>query len=138
MLAPLHSTIQLGRLLLKTNLDKNQEKLVIGIITSSQLVMYFCNDLVDSSLIEHGRLVPRIETSSPEEAINEILELISIDCESKKLGYNCNMQELKNSQMDFDKQRFQQVLLNLMKNAIKFSPSGAGDILVIAKLISEY
>ena len=89
-------------------------------------------------MIEHGRLVPRIETTSPEEAINEILELISFDCESKKLGYNCNMQELKNSQMDFDKQRFQQVLLNLMKNAIKFSPSGAGDILVIAKLISEY
>ena len=69
--------------------------------------MYFCNDLIDYSLIEHGRLVPRIEFDSPEEAISEILEMFSVDCKSKKLGYICDMTKIKNCVMDFDKQRFQ-------------------------------
>ena len=68
--------------------------------------MLFCNDLVDNSLIEHGWLIPRIETDSPEEAISEILEIVKSDCKSKRLGYKCNMMPIKNCLMGFDKQRF--------------------------------
>ena len=49
--------------------------------------MCYSNDLVDNSLIEHGKLVPYLEFGSPEKAILEVIEIVRSDFEGKKIGF---------------------------------------------------
>ena len=100
--------------------------------------MCYSNDLVDNSLLEHGRFVPCLEFGSPEQAITEILDIVHVDCESKGLSCKVDLDIIKGTTMKFDYKRLQQVMLNLMKNAVKFSLIDGADIVIIAKLSTSY
>ena len=95
--------------------------MVKAIRASSQLVSYYSNDLIDSSMIEHGKLLLHLEFGFPEQSILEVIEVLRSDCESKQLKFELKLESIQNLQMKFDKQRLQQVVLNVAKNAIKFS-----------------
>ena len=76
--------------------------MVEAIKTSSQLIMCYANDLVDNSLIEHGKLVPHIEYGSPVQAILEVIKIMRNDFESKKLAVQLNMEQIFGWSMEFD------------------------------------
>ena len=128
MLGPLTANVCLAQLLLQTALNENQRKMINSILASSQLVIFFTNDLVDNNFIEHGTFKPRMEFGFPHEAVDHVIKIVSGDLESKKLECELLVDSVKDWRMDFDKQRLQQVVLNLLRNAIKFTPTNHGDI----------
>ena len=99
--------------------------------------MCYANDLVDNSLIEHGKLIPYLEFCSPEKAILEVIEIVRSDFEGKQIGFELFLEQIRRWNMELDRQRLQQVLLNLAKNAIKFSHIGGESIELIANIISK-
>ena len=79
--------------------------MVKSILTSSQLIMCYANDLIDNSLIEHGKLIPILEFGSPEQAILEVIEIVRNDFEAKKVNLDLNLDSIHRWCMDFDRQR---------------------------------
>ena len=88
----------------------------------------YTNDLIDSNFLEHGSFRPMMQFGSPSEAIRDMVQIVQGDAEIKKIKCEVFDGAVEHWQMNFDKQRLQQVVLNLLRNALKFTATGAGNI----------
>ena len=57
MIAPLNSTITVGETLLESITDEEHLKMVKMVITLNRMVMCQTNDLLDSNMLEHSKLI---------------------------------------------------------------------------------
>ena len=65
--------------------------------------MCYANDLVDNSLIEHGKLVPYLEFCSPAKAILEVIEIVRSDFEGKQVGFELKLEQIFGWHMELDR-----------------------------------
>ena len=86
------------------------------------MVLFHANDLLDLRFLQTGHFAPSYFVGSPSQAIKEIVELIKQTLEGKDLTIQLNVDRLDYCHpiLKFDKRRLQQVLLNLLQNAVKF------------------
>ena len=111
--------------------------MVKTMLAASRLVLFYSNDLIDQNMIEHGHITAHMETCSPEQAIVEILDVVRGDCQSRKLVISLKLEEIQGMVLECDRQRLQQILLNLVRNAIKFSHVHGDNIVISARLIEK-
>lgn len=103
-------------------LNERQRRYVAHIHTSGQHLLSLINDILDLSKIEAGRLELDFESVPVEAAFTEVLSVLRPLANKKsqtlvqKGGHNLNVRA--------DATRFKQILMNLVGNAIKFSPEG--------------
>jgi two-component system sensor histidine kinase/response regulator len=121
---PMNAVIGLSKLLKKTRLGEEQDDYVNKLITSSESLLSIINDILDYSKIEAKRLSIH---NSPFDLQKVIDGTITI-CELKALEKNIELILQITSDVPIkligDPQRLQQVLVNLINNAIKFTEAG--------------
>jgi signal transduction histidine kinase len=107
------------------------------ILISSNQVKLLANDLLDQQVIKKGRFVPDYYYGSILEAINEIVKQVRLTLVRKniRIRTNCSFTRHILTRLHFDRRRLQQVLLNLLLNAVKFQQQGK--IQVDAQVVSE-
>jgi signal transduction histidine kinase len=80
---------------------------------------------LDQSLLEQGKFLPKIETVTLiDQVVKPIVDLFKANAAVQNVRIILEKSELKKDQHEADKTRIQQILINLMSNAIKFSKSG--------------
>ena len=95
--------------------------------------MLHAHDFLDQRLIEKGVFVPHYSEGSYTEAINEIVHMLQTTIRSRQLAIEFKTKKkVSATQIKFDKRRLQQVLMNVLQNAIKFQKQGK--IVVKARL----
>ena len=120
MFAPLNAIIDIAELLLERTTEKEKRRMLKMIITSARLVLCHSHDLLDYNILEHGKLIPFLETTSLEQAVLQVLDISQFDFTYKnKIKFD--LSSIKDCHAKFDRTRLQQVLLNLMTNAHKFT-----------------
>jgi signal transduction histidine kinase len=82
-------------------------------------------DLLDVSRIEQGRMKLDIEDLAVEPVIEELINQLRYEADKKGLTFTFRQPEEKLPPVRADKARIKQVLINLMSNAIKYTPSGS-------------
>ncbi|MBR5837828.1 MAG: response regulator [Victivallales bacterium] len=91
---------------------------------SAHHLLDLINDILDMSRIESGRMTLKNEEFSFSDLIKNINTLFSGQCQEKGLDYQCH----RNGQIDDyyigDNMKLRQVLINILGNAVKFTPSG--------------
>ena len=94
------------------------------ISTSSEYLLSLINDVLDMSRIESGKL--KIEESDVylPSILDDIRDIVSSNVQKKQLNLNINIVNLKDTNVLTDPLKLKQVLLNVVANAIKFTPSG--------------
>ena len=94
------------------------------ISTSSEYLLSLINDVLDMSRIESGKL--KIEESNVylPSILDDIRDIVSSNVQKKQLNFNIYTVDLKDSNVLTDPLKLKQVLLNVVANAIKFTPSG--------------
>ena len=94
------------------------------ISTSSEYLLSLINDVLDMSRIESGKL--KIEESNVylPSILDDIRDIVSSNVQKKQLSLNINTVDLKDENVLTDPLKLKQVLLNVVANAIKFTPSG--------------
>ncbi len=116
-------------------LNNKQIEYVKDINLSSVHLMGLINSLLDFSKIESGAVKLNLSEFEPKRAIDEVVNLLSplLGAKEIKLKFENNY----NNTICADYQKFQQILFNLLGNAIKFSKQ-KGQIIVRTKNDGEY
>ena len=104
------------------------------ITTSSNHLLNLINDVLDMSRIESGKVkIEEKETSLPE-IMHDLKTIVQADIASKQLEFYIDTADVVNEHVLCDKLRLNQVLLNLLSNAMKFTmPGGIVSVRVIQK-----
>jgi len=105
--------------------DSEQVRNYLDMISvSSQHLLSLINDVLDMSRIESGKLTIEEENVDLEELIDDIRLITQADVEAKNLELSIDTGNLKHGNVVTDKLHLSQVLLNILSNAIKFTPEG--------------
>ncbi|MBW2938176.1 PAS domain S-box protein [Aureisphaera sp. CAU 1614] len=123
---PMNSIIGFTSLLLKEYagpLNQEQAKQLAMVKNSGQHLLGLINDILDISKIEAGELTVSFQEFDFVESLTDIIDFLSPQAISKKLVIKTDLHNEKVI-LKSDKRRVEQVLLNLISNAIKFSEKG--------------
>ena len=94
------------------------------ISVSSQHLLSLINDVLDMSRIESGKVsIEETDVHLPD-VIHDLRTIILPNIESKQLELFIDTQDVVHEDIVTDKLRLNQILLNILSNAIKFTPSG--------------
>ena len=122
---PLNGVIGLTNLLLDTPLSEQQRAYADGAQKSGAALMEVINDILDFSKIEAGKLALDCSDFDLEQLVAELDALIRSRAEQQGLAFSCHIDSTAPLLLRGDRVRLRQVLLNLVGNALKFTPSGA-------------
>lgn len=115
---------------------KDMDHLKSNILTGSKLLGFYVQDLLDLAQIRSGKIVKNIERTDINEILLEILQTQNIGAKYKKVNLMLKKFSDKDKFMDIDPKRLQQVTLNLLTNAMKFSLQG-GNVEIGGKILKE-
>ena len=132
---PMNGVLGMADLLSRTELSKQQQRLVTTINQSAQTLLTIINDILDFSRIEAGRMELDSREFDLRECAESVIELFTKDAERKGLGLSLLMPSAVPTRVVGDPGRLRQVLTNLVGNAIKFTRTG--EISVRASLVGE-
>lgn len=90
---------------------------------SSQYLKSVITDVLEMSKIESGQLELYMKSFDLSHTINEIETIIRIQAEEKQLNFQVDVSALSHCSLYGDEVRLKQVLINLLGNALKFTPS---------------
>ncbi len=124
---PLNSIIGFSQILEDRLIDQLSEKhrrFLSNIRRSGEHLLQLINDLLDLSKIEAGRMEVRAEPLDPAAVIHEVRELMRGISAEKKVEIEVEAPPRLPS-LTTDPAKLRQVLLNLLANAVKFSPPGS-------------
>ena len=109
-----------------TNIDKpDQVKDYLRKITfSSRYLLSLINDVLDMSKIESGKLTLDMELISLREVMDNIVSIVQPQISAKKQVFDIFIQDIREERVYCDGVRLNQALINLLSNALKFTPAG--------------
>ena len=92
--------------------------------TSAHHLLNIINDILDMSRIESGRLTIKNEEFSFSKALEQVNTIISGQCRDKGIRYECRMKGRIDAYYIGDDMKLRQVMINILGNAVKFTPEG--------------
>ena len=105
--------------------NKEQVQDYLGKISvSSQHLLSLINDVLDMSRIESGKVTIEETDVHLPDLIHDLRTIIQSNIASKQLELFIDTQDVMHEDIITDKLRLNQVLLNILSNAIKFTPTG--------------
>ncbi|MFC2018539.1 ATP-binding protein [Chloroflexota bacterium] len=130
---PLNSVIGFSELMLDGiagELNQEQTQCLNDIWNGGMYLLSLINDLLDLSKVEAGKMVLELENLNIEEAVADVLQTVKPLLDKRELKCQVNI-AAGLPPVRADRSRLRQILLNLMSNAIKFTPE-AGDVAIEA------
>jgi signal transduction histidine kinase len=123
-------------LLTDTKLDTEQSDLLHIAQLSGEQLFTLINDIIDVSKIEENKLVLEDVEFYLHETLEDAMDMVSASAEKKGIELVCDISSTTPARVRGDPMRLRQVLLNLVGNAVKFTPSG--EIVLRARLESFF
>ncbi|MGG0535925.1 PAS domain S-box protein [Priestia aryabhattai] len=105
------------------DLTEKQLNRIRKILKAGNHLLYLINETLDLSKIESGHLVINLEPVSVKEAIEDALKIMKPLAKDKHSIFYTRFHAYQEVFVEVDELRFQQILLNLLTNAIKYSPA---------------
>lgn len=128
MRTPLNGVIGASDLLIGTRLDDEQKDLVSTLKKSGQLLLRLIDSILDLSKIESGKLVSEKTDFDLHKLVNSTLDMFLPQVENKKVTLSVRFTPETCFLLQGDPLHLQQVLINLIGNAIKFTNKGSVEL----------
>jgi signal transduction histidine kinase/ligand-binding sensor domain-containing protein/CheY-like chemotaxis protein len=128
---PMNGVIGMTDLLMRTQLNNEQNNYVRNIRLSGETLLSLINDILDFSRIESGKMDMDFAPFPLRETVEKVLDMLAFTAFNKGLEliyeFDPDVPEVINT----DQARLKQVLVNLVGNAVKFTHDG--DVRIIVK-----
>lgn len=122
---PMNAIIGLDALALhEPDLSDSTREYLEKIDSSARHLLSLINDILDMSRIEAGRMIIKNEEFEFSNFLDQINVIFDGQCKEKGLEYNCQVDERCNDYYIGDSTKLRQVLINILGNAVKFTPEG--------------
>ena len=121
---PMNAIIGIADLLAKTSLTPEQDKYVRIFQRAGANLLNLINDILDLSKVEASQLELERTGFSLSDLLEKVTEMIALPAHAKGLTLLCEIAPDVPNNLTGDPSRLQQVLLNLLGNAIKFTEAG--------------
>lgn len=121
---PINAILGMTQLCLKTELNDKQRGYLQSIEGSSKILLGIINDLLDLSKLEANKLTIETIPFDLEEVLRNLADLFAYRAHDKNLEFIINLPPNLPTQLIGDPLRLNQVLVNLVSNAIKFTEHG--------------
>ncbi len=128
---PLNSIIGLVELLLDSELTRVQRDDLSVVQSASYALLSVINDILDFSKIEAGKLELEETDFRLRDFLGDTLKIIAVKAHEKNLELAYQVAPDVPDHLIGDSNRFRQVILNLLGNAVKFTDSG--EVIVMAR-----
>ncbi len=125
---PMNGIIGMADLLNDTSLSSEQREYAEAVRRSAHYLLNIINDILDFSKIEAGRLELEEIEFDPRECVEDVVELLAERAQEKGLELLTQIDSQLPARLRGDPYRIQQILTNLLGNAIKFT--NAGEVLL--------
>ena len=129
---PMNGIIGMGNLLMGTEQNDEQKEFTENIQESARNLLAIINDLLDFSKIKSGKFLFESAPFKLRQTIKKTLYPLQFRAEEKLLRLNIDIDNSVPDGLIGDGLRFQQVMINLIGNAIKFTTKGSVNISVSA------
>lgn len=134
-LTPIMANLELLQYEFLGPLNQQQKDNIHVILRNSKRLQVLISDILDVSRLQAGRMKFRIEKSSIMETIMRAIETVKVYANQKNISINVKDAQIPD--IFFDRQRIQQVLINIIGNAIKFTPE-TGEIIIDVKISEDF
>ncbi|MBA2673841.1 PAS domain-containing hybrid sensor histidine kinase/response regulator, partial [Ramlibacter sp.] len=119
---PMNGVIGMAELLLDTELSDEQRGYASMVRSSGDALLQIINDILDLSKIEAGKLELEHAEFNLSEVVDAAVAMLAESARGKGLELRAFIERRAPVQLVGDRFRLQQILTNLISNAIKFSP----------------
>ncbi|MBE0351688.1 two-component system, OmpR family, aerobic respiration control sensor histidine kinase ArcB [Pseudoalteromonas lipolytica LMEB 39] len=121
---PLNGIVGLTRMLLDTELDKQQRSWCNTVFSSAETLGNIFNDIIDLDKIDREQLDIVADSVNVADFINDVVNFAGLIAEQKGLDFNIKRKGTLDVYASLDPTRLRQVVWNLINNAVKFTQQG--------------
>ena len=122
---PMNAIIGFTTLAVSNMDDRKKVRDYLGkILSSSNHLLSLINDILDMSRIESGKIHLEETEVNLSDVLHDLKTIISGQIHAKQLELYMDAMDVTNEDVYCDKTRLNQVLLNILSNAVKFTPAG--------------
>ncbi len=132
---PLNGVIGMTEILLTTSLDRDQQEYVSTIRSSGDALLSVINDILDFSKIEAGKLELQRLPFELRSCAERCLDLVGARAAERGIELLFDLSQETPEQVLGDEFRIQQVLTNLLANAVKFTEHGEVELKIDSRVV---
>lgn len=103
------------------------------ILSAGNTLLGLMDDVLKMSLLESGKMVIEESKVNLSELLSEIHTIVSEQMEEKHLGFHMDTDHLKHPYVYCDNTHLKQIFMNLLSNALKFTPAGGEVFLSVSQ-----
>jgi CheY-like chemotaxis protein len=134
---PMNGIIGLSQLLIHSDDEFEKREFIQTIHTSAENLLAIINDILDVSKIEAGKVVLEEVSFSLYSLLNQVANTFRFQCERKNIFLKLNVDNNHSDQLLADMTKMNQILLNLVSNAVKFTNVGGVTVNVVLGKVSD-
>lgn len=133
---PMNAILGFTQLILQTKLDDKQQDYANSVKVAAENLLSIINDILDFSKIESGIIEIELSPTNISQTFKNVYDLLGLIAAQKQLKFTYHVDQNIPNALLCDALRLNQILINLVGNAIKFTESGS--VKFFAELIEQH
>ncbi len=122
---PINAVLGMNEMVLREAHDNAIRKYAWNIKSAGETLLSLINDILDFSKIESGKMELVEGPYQVSSMLNDIVNMIRFKAEQKGLSFHVEVDESLPDQLEGDEVRIRQIIVNLLNNAVKYTPKGS-------------
>jgi signal transduction histidine kinase/CheY-like chemotaxis protein len=134
---PMNAVIGMGELISRENISDTAREYIVKLRRAAKGLLAIINDILDFSKIESGKLDLVNAPFRSSEMLSDVMSIIDIRAEQKSLQFCKDIAPDIPDVLSGDESRVRQILINLLTNAVKYTPEGSVTLSINSKAIDD-